>query len=84
MEWLAEPPEYRRLAASSEARALAYRELCKQALGDNDIRAIRAHLNKDCVLGSDRFQHKIETVLGRRVKIALQGRPKKVRDGNKK
>jgi putative transposase len=53
-------------------------------LADNDIRAIRAHLNKDCALGSDKFQHEIETVLGRRVKIAPQGRPKKARDGNKK
>ncbi|WP_431064029.1 transposase [Methylotuvimicrobium sp.] len=84
MEWLEEPPEYRLLAANPKARAMAYRELCTQALADHDIRAIRTHLNKDCALGSDKFQHEIETVLGRRVKIAPQGRPKKARDGNKK
>jgi len=42
---LTEPEEYRRLAASSEARALAYRDLFKRPLAAYDLEAVRAHLN---------------------------------------
>ncbi|MGZ4981771.1 MAG: hypothetical protein ACXWAB_10020 [Methylobacter sp.] len=48
------------------------------------IEAIRTHLNKDCALGSSKFQDEIEAVLGQRAKIAPQGRPKKLKGGNKK
>jgi putative transposase len=81
MDWLAEPEEYRRLAASPVTRALAYRELFKQPLAAYDLEAIRIHLNKDCALGSSKFQDDIETMVGRRAKIAPQGRPKKTKDG---
>jgi len=84
MDWLTEPQEYRHLATTREACALAYRELFKQPLIIKDIEAIRTHLNKDCVLGSDKFQDEIEAILGRRAKIAPQGRPKKPKDGAKK
>jgi putative transposase len=84
MEWLAEPQEYRHLATSPEACALAYRELFKQPLVAYDIQAIRTHLNKDCVLGSGKFQDEIEAILGRRAKIAPQGRPRKPKDGDLK
>lgn len=80
MDWLAEPEEYRRLAASPDARALAYRELFKQPLATYDLDAIRIHLNKDCALGSSKFQNEIEAMVGRRAKIAPQGRPKNPRD----
>ncbi|HLF97246.1 MAG TPA: hypothetical protein VI457_08895 [Methylococcaceae bacterium] len=82
--WLAEPEEYRRLAASPETRALAYRELFKQPLASYDLEAIRIHLNKDCVLGSSKFQDEIEAMVGRRAKIAPPGRPKKPKDGGEK
>ena len=81
MDWLAEPEEYRRLATSSEACAQAYRELFKQPLAVADLEAIRMHLNKDCALGSSKFQDEIEVMAGRRAKIAPQGRPKKPGDG---
>jgi putative transposase len=84
MAWLSEPQEYRHLATSSEACALAYRKLFEQPLVTYDIEAIRTHLNKDCALGSSKFQDEIEAALGRRAKIAPQGRPKKLIDGNKK
>jgi putative transposase len=77
--WLAEPDEYRHLAESPDTRALAYRELCREPLANYDIEAIRTHLNKDCALGSTKFQDEIERVLGRRVKIVSHGRPKKVK-----
>ncbi len=77
IEWLAEPDEYRRLGGYPEARARAYRELFKQPLAVADLEAIRSHLNKDCALGSSQFQDEIETMVGRRAKIAPLGRPKK-------
>lgn len=80
MEWLTEPREYRHLAARPEASALAYGELFKQPLVAYDIRAIRTHLNKGCALGSGKFQDEIEAILGRRAKIAPQGRPRKPKD----
>ena len=45
MDWLTEPEEYRRLAASPEMRTLAYRKLFKQPLTVYDLEAIRTHLN---------------------------------------
>ncbi|MDD2760077.1 MAG: transposase [Methylomonas sp.] len=77
MIWLSEPEEYRRLAATSEARRLAYRDLFSQPLATRDIEAIRGHLNKDCALGSSQFQDEIEAMVGRRAKIAPLGRPRK-------
>ncbi|MDO8438270.1 MAG: transposase [Nitrosomonadaceae bacterium] len=84
IEWLAEPLEYRHLAVNPEARTLAYRELFKQALAAYDLDMIRIHLNKDCALGSSKFQEEIESILGRRTKIVPQGRPKKSKDGGEK
>ncbi|MFM8441860.1 MAG: transposase [Methylococcus sp.] len=81
IEWLAEPDEYRRLAGSPEARADVYRELLKQPLAAADLESIRHHLNKDCALGSSRFQDSIEAMVGRRARIAPQGRPKKQQMG---
>jgi putative transposase len=54
------------------------------ALVAYDIQAIRTHMNKDCVLGSGKFQDEIEAILGRRAKIAPQGRPRKPKDGDLK
>ncbi len=79
IDWLPEPEEYRRLAASPKASALAYQVLFKQALSAHEIEAIRTHLNKGCVLGSTKFQDETETILQRRTKIAPLGRPKKVK-----
>lgn len=84
MGWLSEPEEYRHLATGSEACALAYRKLFEQPLAAYDVEAIRIHLNKDCALGSSKFQDEIEAVLGRRAKIAPQGQPKKLKGDNEK
>jgi len=65
-----------------DTRALAYREPFRKPLASQDIEAIRTQLNKDCALGSTKFQDEIEKVVGRRVKIVAQGRPKKVKEGD--
>jgi len=84
MHWLTEPEEYRRLAASSEARELAHRAPFKQRLAAYDLEAVRGHRNKDCALGCGKFQEPIEVMVGRRAEIVPQGRPKKPRDGAEK
>ncbi|WP_347988083.1 transposase [Methylomonas sp. AM2-LC] len=76
IDWISEPVEYHRLGLTAELRALAYQALCKQKLATFELDAIRAHLNKDRVLGSSHFQDKIELVLGRQTRIVPQGRPK--------
>ncbi|MGY6214606.1 transposase [Methylolobus aquaticus] len=83
--WLTEPKEYRRLAASSEACEPAYRALFKQPLAARDLGGIRAHLNKDCALGSSKFQEEIEAMAGRHARIVPRGgRPMKPKDGAEK
>jgi putative transposase len=80
---LSESEKYRRLAATQEARKLAYRDLFNQPLATRDIESIRMHLNKD-PLGSSQFQDEIAPMPGRRAKIAPMGRPKKAECGGKK
>lgn len=55
----------------------AYRELVRQAISDDDLTAIRLHLQRQHALGSDRFRAAIEAQLGRRVGPAKIGRPRK-------
>jgi putative transposase len=81
---LTEPREYLRLDLNAEQRALAYRAFFKKPLASGDLDAIRAHLHKDCALGSSRFQQKIERASGRRANIVQQGRPRKLNDDEEK
>jgi putative transposase len=74
--WLQPHPEYLRLGVGRNVHA-AYRELFKTSIDTDDIRAIRLHINKDCVLGSERFQTEIAVMLGRRAHVAPVGRPRK-------
>lgn len=84
IDWLTEPQEYRRLAPNPEACAPVYHGLCKQPPAVYDLKAIREHLNKDCALGSSKFQDDIEAILGRRSRIVHQGRPRKPKSTIKK
>jgi hypothetical protein len=61
----------------SKGCALSYRELFKQPLAAYDLKANRLHLHNDRASGYSKFQDEIETMLGRRATIVLQGRPKK-------
>ena len=79
--WITEPEEFLRLAGSVDLRAEAYRELFKEPLKVIELEQIRNHLNKNCVLGSVKFQKEIEAVSGRRAAIVMQGRPRKRVDG---
>ena len=79
--WIIEPEEFLRLAGSVDLLSEAYRELFKEPLKVIELEQIRNHLNKNCVLGSVKFQKEIEAVSGRRAAIVMQGRPRKRVDG---
>jgi putative transposase len=74
--WLQPHPEYLRLGAGTNVHT-AYRDLFRTLIDAEDIRAIRLHINKDCVLGSERFQTEIAAMPGRRAYVASVGRPRK-------
>lgn len=70
-------PEYLRLGPTPEARQHAYRELFRHRLDDASLYAIREALNQERVMGSERFKDQIESMLNRRVRPGLAGRPRK-------
>ena len=59
------------------SRQDAYRELVRQAIPDDELTAIRLHLQRQHALGTDRFRAAIEAQLGRRAGPAKIGRPRK-------
>jgi putative transposase len=58
-------------------RAEAYRVWLKQGTGDDELIAIRQHLQQERALGSKRFQAMAEKTLGRPVCLRRPGRPKR-------
>ena len=68
------------LGKTPRERQEAYRALFRIAISEQDLGAIRQHLNKDCALGSARFQDEIEAMLKRRAKVVGLGRPRKSRE----
>lgn len=73
-------PIFLALGRDAETRQNAYRELVKQAISDDDLPAIRLHLQRQHALGTDRFRAAIEAQLGRRAGPAKIGRPTKRRE----
>ena len=58
-------------------RAQRHREWLQQALADEDLQAIRAHLRQERALGDPRFQAMAEKTLNRPVAVRPRGRPRK-------
>ena len=73
-------PNYIALGATDTARQENYRALVRQVLSDDDLQAIRLHLQRQHALGSNRFRVAIEAQLGRRAGPGVIGRPRKARD----
>lgn len=67
---------YLSLGKSQSARLRAYRELFGGAI-DDDIQAIRNHVNQGKVLGTERFRREVAAIVGRRVNWVRPGRPRK-------
>jgi len=70
-------PNFQALGTDPESRRAAYRELVKQAISDDDLKAIRLQLQRQHALGSERFRAAIEAQLGRSAGPARIGRPRK-------
>lgn len=75
---LVKPHElYRRLGRAQDERKSAYRQLFKHHLGDETLASIRDATNKAWVLGSERFKHRIQKQLDRRVTPKPRGGDRK-------
>lgn len=73
-------PNYRALGATREERCAAYRAIAMETLSDEDIEAIRLHLQRQHALGSDRFRAAIEAQLARPAGPLKIGRPRKAQN----
>jgi len=65
------------LGHDAESRQNAYRELLGQAIPDDDLTAMRVHLQRQHALGTGRFRAAIEAQLGRPAGPVKIGRPRK-------
>ena len=72
---------YLSLGANSQDRCEAYKALVDESLDDDQPDVIRTRLQRQHVLGSDRFRIAIETLLNRRAGPAKIGRPRKAKAG---
>ena len=70
-------PLYEALGTSQDQRRTAYREFFRSQMDDGLLHAIRVAVNRGGVLGSERFTDHIDATLGRRVRPAKPGRPRK-------
>ncbi len=68
---------YAALSSDLSTRRRRYRALLQEALDDDEVSDIRAHVNQGAAYGSDRFQRQIEELTGRTPRLRTQGRPRK-------
>jgi putative transposase len=78
---ITEHPEYQRLGKSEDERRAAFRSLCAEPVSERVVELIRAAINTDSALGSERFMQYAEEQLGRSVHVPTRGRPAKVVTG---
>ena len=76
-------PSYLALGEDAAKRHAAYRTLVTGAISEQDLHAIRLHLQRQHALGPDTFRASIEAQLGRRAGPAKIGRPRKNREGRR-
>jgi putative transposase len=69
---------YESMGRSDAERFLAYQDLFRTAIEDDDLEAIRRHVAQGKVLGSEAFRNQVEAVVNRRVRLAGPGRPRNV------
>ena len=67
---------YLALGRNDSERCETYRELVRLSISDDDLQAIRNHVQQQRVLGSSRFQAAIEAMSGRCAQVRPRGRPR--------
>ena len=70
-------PSYLRADPDPAQRGALHREWLRQGISEDDLHAIRAHLQQERALGSPRFQAMVEKTLNRPVALRDRGRPRK-------
>lgn len=65
------------MGATPLVRAEAYRTWLKEGVSDDELIAIRQHLQQERAFGSKRFQSMAERTLGRPVSVRRPGRPRR-------
>lgn len=71
-------PLYLALGADVAARANGYGDWLRTSIPDEELAAIRAHVQQERALGSERFRDMVARTLNRPVAVRLRGRPRKV------
>ncbi len=71
-------PLYLALGADTAERARVYGEWLRSGLADEDLAAIRSHIQQERALGSPRFQAMVAKTLNRSVAERPRGRPRKI------
>lgn len=75
--WLTPHPEYQCLGATPDERRLAYRELFKTHLSEEDLHRVRRAAHYCQPIGDDRFRQQIEQRYGIKLGKMDRGRPRK-------
>jgi putative transposase len=70
-------PAYLAMSAEPAQRGALYRDWLRQGIGEDDLQAIRMHLQQERALGDRRFQVMAEKTLNRPVSVRARGRPRK-------
>jgi putative transposase len=68
-------PAYLALAHTLIERIAAYRAWLQAGIGEDDLKAIRSHLEQERALGSERFQKMVEKTLNLPATCRPRGRP---------
>ncbi|MBS0457219.1 MAG: transposase [Proteobacteria bacterium] len=68
-------PAFLAIASDPAERGRLHRQWLREALHDDELRAIRIHLQQERALGSPRFQEMVEKTLNRPVAVRPRGRP---------
>jgi putative transposase len=70
-------PAYLAMDSDPARRGALYREWLLQAISDDDLIAIRAHMRQERALGSPRFQAMVARTLNRPTAVKPRGRPRR-------
>jgi putative transposase len=74
--WLDADPCFAELGDTPARRRSRYIEFMQQAVSDSEINLIRAALQRGQLTGTGRFIDEVERILGQRVELRGQGRPR--------
>ncbi len=69
-------PLYLAMGSNPNERAHAYRQWLDAGIAPDDLQRLRKYANQERALGDERFQHMVETTLGRPAACRSRGRPR--------